>query len=105
MITDCRRPPGVGYSFAKDLFKMCISLVICLFFCCINKCSNVYVYGTGREQCRFVTVTTDCTADVKFLNYMDFVFCKTGGRFKPIGTIICVSKLIEGNNLWVLLKH
>lgn len=54
------------------------------------ECFHVYSYDSGEDQCKFVTVTKDCTNDVKFLNYVDFVFCKTKGALKPVGTIICI---------------
>lgn len=41
-------------------------------------CSSIHLYHTVEDKCTFVTVTSDCTADVKFLNYMDFVYCKLG---------------------------
>jgi len=54
------------------------------------ECFHVYSFETGEDQCRFVTITTGCTSDVKFLNYVDFVFCKTKGALKPLGTVICL---------------
>ena len=51
---------------------MAVSSLFCL------QCSSIHLYNTKEDMCTFVTITSDCTADVKFFNYMDFVYCKLG---------------------------